>query len=585
VQTAANRPTIVWSLHTALVLAAAGVALAGGIEIVQSAYLRLGPTGVLTPVAGFLYAAAGLVAWWRRPSNRLGVIMFSGGLLWLLSGLVDLDAPVLIDIGIVLATVPIAVIVHLLHAFPSGRLRTPLPRWTVGAGYAVCLLLQVPLYLFAPSASPNGTLAIADRPGLLDAGIWLQRGAGLSVMAVTAAVLAVRLAGATRRQRRVLAPLYLYGIVAVIAVPLVASVVRPLTGISPTTTGIVQVAILAAAPLGFASAVLLGGFARTSEIQELGAWLGRDVAQRPALAEALSHALGDPSLQLAFWIPERSTFVDAEGQPMVLDEIAIEPALVDVELGSRRVGAILYDATLIDDPELVRAAGRVVALAIDQQRLDVELRASQQQLQRSRARVIEAADRERERIARDLHDGLQAELVLLAVEAQRLASQPATPAVTAAAAIQLRARIDGAAAELRQLVHAVMPAGLIERGLTAATEDLIDRMPVPTTLDVDVTEAEQLPPLVQSTAYFVIAEALANAVKHARPNKIVVRIERRDHHLTIDIRDDGIGGAQPGAGLGLRGLTDRIDVLGGRLDIESPEGQGTQIVARLPCES
>jgi hypothetical protein len=263
--------------------------------------------------------------------------------------------------------------VHLLHAFPSGGLRSPLSRRTVVAAYAVSLVLQVPLYLFAPDASPDGLLAAADQPGLVSAGMWLQRSAGLTVMAVTAVILGRRLIGATPRQRRVLAPLYLDGIVAVVATPLIPIVVQPLTGISALATTVVQFGLLVAAPIAFACGVLLGGFARTREIQELGAWLGTTAAQRPALADALARTLGDTSLQLAFWFPDQDNYIDARGQRLAPPDPGTGRALVDVELGPRRVGAILYDATLIDDPELVRAAGRVIALAIDQQLLDAAL--------------------------------------------------------------------------------------------------------------------------------------------------------------------------------------------------------------------
>jgi len=238
---------------------------------------------------------------------------------------------------------------------------------------------------------------------------------------------------------------------------------------------------------------------------------------------------------------------------------------------------------LIADSELVAAAGRVVAIALDRERLTADLLASREALRRSRDRVLRAGDRERRRIARNLHDGLQVKLVLLALESQRLAGQAgATPAI-AEAAVALRAHIDLAAAELRELVHDVMPAPLIERGLGAATRDLVDRMPVPTRLDLGVNG--MLPEPVSTAAYFVVAEALTNAVKHAQASSLSVRLTHHEGALTIEVSDDGIGGVAAGDGLGLRSLADRIDVLGGRLRIDSPDGQGTQIVAELPCES
>ncbi len=196
---------------------------------------------------------------------------------------------------------------------------------------------------------------------------------------------------------------------------------------------------------------------------------------------------------------------------------------------------------------------------------------------------MEAGDGERRRIAQNLHDGLQVELVLLALEAQEL-RQAGSAADLDLAARHLRNGIDDAATHLRELVHAVMPAGLIERGLTAAVEDLVDRMPLPTDLIVVGVE-EPLPPTVASTAYFVVAEALANAVKHAGAGTLSVRLERTGSRLVIEVADDGSGGAAAGTGAGLRGLLDRVDVLGGELAIDSPHGHGTRLTAELPCGS
>jgi signal transduction histidine kinase len=218
---------------------------------------------------------------------------------------------------------------------------------------------------------------------------------------------------------------------------------------------------------------------------------------------------------------------------------------------------------------------------VERERLTAELLASQEALQESRARLVEAADRERRRIAQDLHDGLQPTLVLLALDAQRLAFQPGTPAATAADATKLRERIDAAAGELRELVHAIMPAPLIELGLAAAARDLADRMPVPVDLDLRLDGA--LPRPIATTAYFVLAEGLANALRHAMPTSVAVRLSSHAALLTVEVTDDGVGGAAPGSGLGLRGLIDRVEAVGGRLVVDSPAGHGTRITAQLPC--
>uniref|UniRef100_UPI0035E400F5 sensor histidine kinase n=1 Tax=Pseudonocardia pini TaxID=2758030 RepID=UPI0035E400F5 len=148
---------------------------------------------------------------------------------------------------------------------------------------------------------------------------------------------------------------------------------------------------------------------------------------------------------------------------------------------------------------------------------------------------------------------------------------------------ELRAGLDLVIDELRGLVHGVMPAMLVEAGLEAAVEDLADRMPVPTTVDVDPGE---LPPVVQSTAYFFVAEALTNAVKHADASRLVVRARRRGDWLEVEVCDDGRGGARAdGRGAGLRGARDRVESLGGVFELADLATGGTRLCGRLPCGS
>lgn len=579
-----HQPPIVTSLESALVMLASVITLIAASQL--AAFLGAGgpePWLAVSIVAGALvYAASGLIAWWRRPGNRLGLVMVAGGVIWLLNALVFASQPLLVAVGVVTATLPLGVIVHLLLVFPSGRLRSTLARWTVIAGYAVCLVLQIPLYLWAPAASPDGMLAMADRPELVTVGSRVQTGAGMCVMAITAVVLSVRFHRASER-RSVLGPLYVYGVAVVLLVPLVPIVVRSMTGFDSSIATAGQIVLLVVAPMLFAVAMMRGGFARTGELEQLGEWLGSAAGDRPDLGTALATALGDDSVQLSYWLHDRGGYVDADGRSVTAPTAGNGRGLAEIGVGGRRVGGIFYDRNLIADPELVNSAGRVIAIAVDQQRLTVQLRASRRALQQSRARIVEASDRERRRIAQNLHDGLQAELVLLSVEAQRLAGTEAgtSPEERAQAAERLRWRIDHAAAGLRDLVYAVMPAPLVEQGLGPAIEDLVDRMPVPTTLEMSVDR--NLPDAVQATAYFVMAEALNNAARHAGARHIAVRLTDRAGVLVIRVDDDGIGNAHPAGGFGLTGLQDRVEVLGGTLRIDSPVDHGTHITAELPC--
>lgn len=577
-----TRPPIVQSLRLGLLVLGSGACVVAVVDMAAGWSAGDGQWWVM-PLSSLVFLAAGLTAWWRRPSNRLGAIMVCGAAVLLLSGLGYNGNLPLASVYAALATLILALLVHQLLAFPSGRLRGGPARATALGGYVVCLILQMPLYLFDPSASPGGILAVGDFPRAHAVGSWAQRACGAAVMASAAIILAGRFRRANHPQRLVLGPLYLYGIAAVLAVPLIGSVIGPLTGMSPSVMSLLQVGVITAVPVTVVCAMLLGGFARTSEVQELGSWLGAGDAERLSLRDALARALGDPSVQLAFWAPPVDHYVDADGRAVVLPDSATGRAFVEVSVGGRRVAAIGYDAELIDDPDQVAAAGRVVALALDRERLTAELRVSRLELERSRTRILQVADRERHRIAQNLHDGLQAELVLLGVQAQGIGDIPNATADVAQEATRLRERVDQAAAGLRELVHAVMPLPLVMRGLVPAVEDLVDRMPVPTRFDPGTIGP--LPEQVESTAYFIVAEALSNAVKHSRAAKIAVRLAAAGSHVSVEVHDDGVGGAAIDRGLGLGGLTDRVAALGGRLTIDSPPGQGTRLVAELPCES
>jgi signal transduction histidine kinase len=546
-----------------LVLSVAQVAAATvilGVVELALMYSGAGPSppwvAALFVAGAWVYAGAGVLAWLRRPGSLMGLLMTAGAFAWLLAGLVNTNVSALVAIGLVVTTVPVALIIHLLLAFPSGRVRGG-ARATVLATYAVALIGQVPLYLFAP----GGPLQVADRPGLVEAGHWVQRSAGVLVVLSTCWLLARRLVALAPQQRRVLAPLSLYGIVAVLIVPL-GSAFGDIAG-DPVTKAAIQLSVLGLVPVAFVVAASRGGFARTGEIDDLGALLGD--AGRTELADLLAATLGDGTVELLFRVPGAEGWVNSAGVTAIPPAASDRRGVVAVELAGETIGAIVYDATLLTRPDEVRQAARIVALSLDRERLTVELRAS-------RARLVEAGDAERRRIASDLHDGLQSRLVLLAVQA----------GVTRGSTTELREGIEAAIDELRALVHGVMPAELTERGLPAAVKGLADRMPVVVVLDV--AGFEQRPsPAVESTAFFVTAEAMVNAVKHAHATELTVTLVRNRQQLLIEVRDDGIGGA--GSGHGIRSMTDRVEALGGSLQIESALGAGTEVRVELPCAS
>ena len=489
-------------LAPALVGMAAALLALTGVEVVL---LVDGPAGplwaiLLFPADALLYVGVGLLAWTRRPSNRMGALLVAAGFVWLLAGLPNTGIPALVAVGLIVATVPLAIVVHLLHAFPSGRLRGRASRLTVLAGYFVVLVLQAPVYLFGQGAEgPTTVLQIADRHDLAHLGDWVQSIVGAAVMVVTAVILVDRLRRAEPARRRVMAPLVAYGIFAVLFVPLSGSVVRNWFPGDGLELAVAQLTVVAGVSVAFVAALLSGGFARTEEVKELGALLSAEEG-RPALRAVLRQVLGDDSLDLLFRVAEPPRWVDRDGVEVEPPAAGSERAVSEVRLGERLVGAIVYDATLIADDELVADAARVTALALDNERLTAELLAGREGLRVSRARLVEATDAERRRIARDLHDGLQTRLVLLAMLAGRADAEDEDSA-------ELSRGLGDAIVELRELVQGVVPAALTERGLYAAAVELTDRMPIPVELDFEPLPGE-LPIGVETAGYFVVSEAL-----------------------------------------------------------------------------
>lgn len=536
--------------------------------------LGAGPAGSLPAmlqlvILFWIWAAAGILAWWRRPTNGMGGLLLVGAISMLLVSTGTIGVPEFSVVALVFGSVPLGVAVHLLLAFPSGRVRGRSSITIVALAYVTCIVFD------AARALVPGTTAF-------DLFSLAQSALGLTVMILTAIVLTRRLRAADAGHRRVLLPLFSYGIIAIPALPIIPNVLLPL-GVDMTVVLLLQSVLLAGLPIAFLLGVLLGGFTRTTPLEALSEWLAIRGASRPAVAQALATTLGDSTLRVLYWDASRDRLVDEEGREVQRDPSDTNRGWLQVLVDDDLVGAVEYDARMIAEPEPVRRAAGVLAVALDRERLTAQLLTSNEALLLSRISIIEAADRERFRIARDLHDGLQMQLVMLGIEAQSIAYSAAEPTVVAPLEA-LRHGIDLAAADLRRLVHDVLPAALLEQGLVAATEDLIDRLAVPATLRADLDETS-IPTSTARTAYFIVAEALSNTIKHARASTVSVTMTQRKGLILLEIEDDGIGGALMGEGMGLRGLADRVDALEGSINVHSVPEQGTTVKVELPCAS
>jgi signal transduction histidine kinase len=286
------------------------------------------------------------------------------------------------------------------------------------------------------------------------------------------------------------------------------------------------------------------------------------------LEAALARALGDPGLRVVY----------GDVPPALAPGKAVAP----IERDSRTLASLVYDESLDDDPELVEAVSAAAALALENEQLNAELRARLEELRGSRVRIVEAGQKERQRLERNLHDGAQQRLVALSLELGMIEKQLARDPETKGRLDQARREIAASLAELRELARGIHPAVVTGHGLTVALESLAARSPLPVRLSMDVEE--RVPEAVEVAAYYLVSESLTNVAKYAEASAATVDVTRANGALVVEVADDGCGGADPDAGSGLRGLADRVEALDGRLRVWSPAGGGTRVRAEIPCE-
>jgi signal transduction histidine kinase len=250
-----------------------------------------------------------------------------------------------------------------------------------------------------------------------------------------------------------------------------------------------------------------------------------------------------------------------------------------IDRNGQHVAALIHDPTLDDEPELLEAVGAAAEISLENARLHAELRARVEELRGSRARVIEAGQKERKRLERNLHDGAQQHLValLLSLKTLRARSEGRTAETLDRAIDELEQAVD----ELVELARGIHPASLTRYGLGPATAQLARRAPLEVSLEAP---SRRFPENVEAAAYYVVSETLANVVKYAEASSASIAITDADGCLRVVVADDGVGGADPARGSGLRGLVDRLAALDGTLAVDSPAGGGTRVTATIPVE-
>jgi signal transduction histidine kinase len=483
---------------------------------------------VLDAAAGFALVLLGLLASSRRPRSGVGPIMAAGGFAWFLG---TLWSP-----AVFLHRGPLA---HLLLSYPSGRLSSRLDRGAVAAAYAYAAAYPLAANDYATIAFALGLAALTARRYVLFGGPELRaRLASLTAASAFAPVLAL---GAVARLADVgmdRTSLFAYDLV----------------------VGLIAVGLFAD---------LLWGRWAQAAVTGLVVDLGEAAAAGP-LRERLARTLGDPTLVVGYWLPEQGRYVDEAGRPVELPPAGTDRTITPIEEDGTRIAALVHDAAVLDDPGLISAVASATLLAVSNARLQAEVRARVAEVNESRRRIVDAADAQRRRLERELREG-----------AERRLAHVAELLTDSDALEDVRGDLESTRLELREFARGIHPQTLTEHGIAAALEELARRSAVPVRVDAP---RRRFAPAIEATAYFVCSEALANVAKHAEASRATVMLAANADRLRAEIADDGVGGAEPSRGSGLRGLADRVEALGGRLRVKSARGAGTRVIAEIPLD-
>ena len=530
---------------------------------------------------GWAFVVSGIVAESAQPDSRMGRWLWVIGTIWI-GRLVFV--PPLIQWETIGLVALYGLFVVALFTYPSGRV---LPQWrAVAVGYisvvtlfAVAITATFDFYAWVddPVCCPSHLLLISHEPDLNE--VLLTIGGAIIAAAVLTlvAVLIRRFRRGSRVVRRSV-------IVTGLAVIPLAVVVVVMPVVSATTSGFsafavadaadtrsamwFQALVLAALPIVLAVDLVRARYSK-SRVADMVLAIDPSMSAHELQAE-VGKALADPSARLAFATGVEDSLVGVDGNPVMIGDAQMQTPIADDALliHDRGVGAAERDA-----------AARAVSLAINNARLEAQLRAQLAVTRESRQRIVSAADDERRRIERDLHDGAQQRLVALTATLAAARRDDSTmPADLAELLDQAAQEADAAIGELRDLARGVHPAILEQAGLGPAIASLADRSPIPVVVNVRIG---RLPGDVETAAYFIVSEALTNAAKHAQASEVVISAHLDGELLHVEVSDDGVGGLDPSKGTGLRGLGDRAVALGGALSYDSGDA-GTIIRATIP---
>jgi signal transduction histidine kinase len=642
------------------------------------------------------FVFAGLIGWSRRQSNRTGMLMVAVGFGVLVGSLSEANYSIPYTLGALLGSLFIAAFIHLLLAYPSGELISRKARALVTAGYVIAFIAPLLDSMFPerhtckPHACPDNLVFVSHNHAAHAAETAFWTAASVVLFVAAFALLVGRWRRATPTLRRMLRPVYLAGGLSVVLLS-IGFIAAPFSGFGETVVSVALIATFTAVPFLFLAGLLGTTIAR-------GAGVGTIFSAVPERAspgevqEGLRNALRDETAQVAYWYEEGGHYVDVEGNRFELPADTRQRVVTRLDYADEPVAAIVHDAALLEEPELLEGIANAARIALERDKLLVEVRAraqryfallqampdlmfriaadgtylsynapnprdliehdvvgktlwdrlpkdladrvlaagrvalagvpgvieyaldfeegpryyegrfaasgdeeflmivreiterkrQQQELEASRQRIVAAGDDARRKLERNLHDGAQQRLVSVSLSL-RLAQNHLETSPGAAHDLLEASREELARAleELRELARGIHPAVLTDRGLEAALESLATRAPLPVEIE---GPGAVLPASVEAAAYYVVSEALANVTKYAEASSVKVTVGQVNGCAHVEVVDDGVGGADPSLGSGLRGLADRVASLNGKLVIDSPRGAGTRVRAEIPLE-
>jgi signal transduction histidine kinase len=586
--------------------AVAGLAVVGAIAalwITLRAHFLAHPGWLAVQKADFILGPIGVGLYWhhRRPRNRLGLLLIALGLLGLLYIGGSIRSSVPFGLGVYWEVPMVLLTEAVILAFPSGRLDGRAERWILAFSLLTLLPFRTAIWVTSPHAAPwfsisecrivcpaNGA-AIWSPPSWAPQLVDAMRASVIVMALSTAALLVWRFITGSPPRRRALAIgapiallyLFLQGLYQVLqlSTPANASAAsEPIKGVIDWAFAGARSALWYGFLFALIAAELFAGRVLKAVV--------RGSLRRPSLGELermLREPLGDPGLRLGFWRASSRDWVGHGGG--VLEPPKPGQRLIEVDRGGRPAAAIVHDAQLSEDPELLQAAGAAALLAQENAELDAAWKRSLGELADSRARLASASDRERRKLERDLHDGAQQRLVAATINLT-LAEEAGDEQEHYDRIADARAEIEQALIELREVAHGIYPTALSRSGLGRAFNWLVGRYPAE--LTIAETTDERFSPAIELAVYYCGLEAVQNVSKHAGPRAhIWIRVYVEADELHLEVRDDGRGFdvARARDSIGLRNMSDRLGAVGGRVDVISEPGKGTIVAASVPAST